>query len=158
MHGDGSVGTALAAIFGNCLATCIAAEAAPTKALGTFRRHQTPPSGGRTESLRKGLSGRDAARATMGHGWPFGACLWSNDGVRGVERSETRMAGARPFGSFWGDCQKEPAQQGGTTAPANPKNQQRHIPPRIPLQRTNAGASGAAFGIPKTQTPGTTGR
>lgn len=28
-------------------------------------------------------------------------------------------AGARPFGSFWGDCQKEPAQQGGTNASCN---------------------------------------
>ncbi|WP_278390078.1 hypothetical protein [Stutzerimonas kunmingensis] len=31
--------------------------------------------------------------------------------MREVERSETRMAGARLFGSFWGDCQKELAQQ-----------------------------------------------
>jgi hypothetical protein len=28
------------------------------------------------------------------------------DGVREVERSETRMQGARPFGYFWGVCQK----------------------------------------------------
>ena len=34
------------------------------------------------ESLRKGLSGMDAARAAMGQGWPFAACLWSNDGAR----------------------------------------------------------------------------
>ena len=53
------------------------------------------------ESSWKGLSGMDAARATMGQGWPFGAGPWSNDGVRKVERSETRMAGASPFGSFW---------------------------------------------------------
>jgi len=35
------------------------------------------------------------------------------------ERSAGPHAGARPFGSFWGDCQKEPAQQGGTNAPSN---------------------------------------
>ena len=34
------------------------------------------------ESLRKGLSGMDAARAAMGQGWPFAACPWSNDGTR----------------------------------------------------------------------------
>ncbi len=31
-------------------------------------------------------------------------------------------AGARPFGSFWGDCQKGLAQQGETNASANPAN------------------------------------
>ena len=46
----------------------------------------------------------DAARAAMGQGWPFAAGPRSNDGVRGVERSETRMQGHRPFGSFWGVC------------------------------------------------------
>jgi len=40
------------------------------------------PSEGRVESLRKGLSGMDAARAAMGQGWPFAAGLWSNDGAR----------------------------------------------------------------------------
>jgi hypothetical protein len=64
------------------------------------------PSGGRVESLRKGLSGMDAARAAMGQGWPFAACHWSNDGTREVERSETRMQGARLFAYFWGVCQK----------------------------------------------------
>jgi hypothetical protein len=29
----------------------------------------------------------------MGQGWPFAACLWNSDGVREVERSETRMPG-----------------------------------------------------------------
>jgi len=32
------------------------------------------------------------------------------------ERSAGPDVGARPFGSFWGDCQKEPAQQGGINA------------------------------------------
>ncbi|PKM25099.1 MAG: hypothetical protein CVV09_13450 [Gammaproteobacteria bacterium HGW-Gammaproteobacteria-13] len=52
------------------------------------------PSGGRVESLCKGVSGMDAARAAMGQGWPFAACPWSRDGAREVERSETRMWGA----------------------------------------------------------------
>src|SRR5690606_35830752 len=85
----------------------------PTRSVGTigekceaFRQLQTPPSGGRTESLRKGLSGMDAARATMGQGWPFDAGPWSNDGVREVERSETRMSGASVFGYFFRDWKK----------------------------------------------------
>ena len=45
------------------------------------------------ESLCKGLSGMDAARAAMGQGWPFAACPWSNDGTKEVSRSETRMSG-----------------------------------------------------------------
>ena len=40
------------------------------------------PSGGRAESLWKGLSGMDAARAAMGQGWPFAACPWNDDGAR----------------------------------------------------------------------------
>ena len=45
------------------------------------------------DSLRKGLSGRDAAQAAMGQGRPFTAGPWSNGGGRAVERSETRMPG-----------------------------------------------------------------
>ncbi len=66
------------------------------------------------ESLRRGASGMDAARGVKGHGWPLYAGPRSNDGTREVERSETRMEGARPFGFFWGDCQKKLAQQGET--------------------------------------------
>ena len=43
----------------------------------------------------------DAARAAMGLGWPFAAAPRSNDGVRGVERSETRMAGHSVFAYFF---------------------------------------------------------
>ena len=64
------------------------------------------PSEGRMESLCKGLSGMDAARAPMGQGRPFGACPWNNGGVRGVERSETRMSGASVFGYFFRDWKK----------------------------------------------------
>lgn len=49
----------------------------------------------------------DAARAAMGQGWPFvggppRSGPRSNDGVRGVERSETRMAGHSVFAYFFG--------------------------------------------------------
>jgi len=42
----------------------------------------------------------DAARAVMGQGRPFSACPRSNDGVRGVSRSETRMPGRVSFAYF----------------------------------------------------------
>ena len=76
------------------------------------------------ESLWKGLSGMDAARAAMGQGWPFAACPWSNDGTREVERSETHMQGARPFGYFWrgrpsGQLPKVTRRKGGTVGPGH---------------------------------------
>lgn len=45
------------------------------------------------QSLRRGVSGMDAARGVKGHGWPLYAGPWSGDGMREVERSETRMEG-----------------------------------------------------------------
>ncbi|HAQ27804.1 MAG TPA: hypothetical protein DCQ80_17865 [Pseudomonas sp.] len=41
----------------------------------TNRRLQTPLSEGRMESLRRGVSGMDAAKAVKGQGWPFTATL-----------------------------------------------------------------------------------
>ena len=63
-----------------------------------IRRHHSPLSGGRVQSLRRGASGMDAARglgvpAIKGHGWPLYAGPRSGDGTREVERSETRMEG-----------------------------------------------------------------
>ena len=46
------------------------------------------------ESLRKGLSGMDAARDAMGQGWPFAACPWNNDGAKEPRRRRGRMLGA----------------------------------------------------------------
>ncbi|EQM75396.1 hypothetical protein L686_19260 [Stutzerimonas stutzeri MF28] len=43
------------------------------------------------ESLRRGASGMDAARAVKGHGWPLRGDPRSSDEMREVERSETRM-------------------------------------------------------------------
>ena len=45
------------------------------------------------ESPWKGLSGMDAARAAMGQGWPFAACLWNGDGAN--EPGAKRRAGCR---------------------------------------------------------------
>ncbi len=63
---------------------------------------EPPLSGGRMESLRRGASGMDAARAVKGHGWPLRGDPRSSDGMREVERSETRMQGQDllvPFGA-----------------------------------------------------------
>ncbi len=51
--------------------------------------------GGRTQSSWKRLSGMDAAKAAMGHGWPTAAGLWNGDGVSEPSRSEGRMIGRR---------------------------------------------------------------
>jgi hypothetical protein len=54
------------------------------------------------ESARRGASGMDAARGVKGHGWPLYAGPRSGDGMREVERSETRMQGQDllvPFGA-----------------------------------------------------------
>jgi len=57
------------------------------------------------ESLCKGLSGMDAARAAMGQGWPFAACPWNDDGAREPDEVGP-YAGASLFAYFWGVCQK----------------------------------------------------
>ena len=68
----------------------------------TNELRQSPLSGGRAQSLRRGASGMDAARGVKGHGWPLYAGPRSGDGAREVERSETRMEGQDllvPFGA-----------------------------------------------------------
>ncbi len=59
----------------------------------TNRRLQTPLSEGRMESLRRGVSGMDAAKAVKGQGWPLRGDPRSSEGMREVARSETRMEG-----------------------------------------------------------------
>ncbi len=54
---------------------------------------ESPLSEGRAQEAWKGLSGMDAARAALGHGWPVAASPWNVTGAREVERSETRMQG-----------------------------------------------------------------
>ena len=68
----------------------------------------------------------DAARGAMGQGWPFATRPWSGDGAS--EPEAKRRAGWRGK-TFWfllGDCQKGPAQQGGTNANPKCSNGQRH--------------------------------
>ncbi|PAU63846.1 hypothetical protein BZL42_03395 [Pseudomonas indica] len=49
------------------------------------------------EALRRGTSGRDAARGVLGQGWPMYAGPRSSAGTREVSRSETRMMGCAFF-------------------------------------------------------------
>ena len=76
------------------LPTLRSVESRTTNSLhGPSDTTEPPLSGGRMESLRRGASGMDAARAVKGHGWPLRGDPRSSDGTREVERSETRMQG-----------------------------------------------------------------
>ena len=60
-------------------------------------------SGSRVESLCRGLSDMDVARAAMGQGWPFAAGPRSDDGTREPRRSRGWMSGLDllvPFGAM----------------------------------------------------------
>ena len=70
------------------------------------------------ESLRKGLSGMDAARAAMGQGWPFAACPWSNDGAREPDEVGPDARG-KTFWLLLGRLPKVTRRKGGTTRPDN---------------------------------------
>jgi hypothetical protein len=54
---------------------------------------EPPLSGGRAQVTWKGLSGMDAARAALGHGWPIAAGPWNVTGAREPRRSRGRMQG-----------------------------------------------------------------
>ena len=54
------------------------------------------------ESLWRGLSDMDVARAAMGQGWPFAAGPRNNDGAREPQRSWGRMPGLDLLVSFGG--------------------------------------------------------
>ncbi len=56
---------------------------------------------GRMESPCRGLSRRDAARGTSGHGRPVVPCPRSGDGMREPAAQRRAKVGARPFGFFW---------------------------------------------------------
>ncbi|BAP77317.1 hypothetical protein MT1_0141 [Pseudomonas sp. MT-1] len=66
------------------------------------------------ESARRGASGMDAARGVKGQGWPLYAGPGSADGMREVERSETRMEGQAflvtfsAFGKSDSPCRAKP--------------------------------------------------
>ena len=65
------------------------------------------------ESLRKGLSGMDAARAAMGQGWPFAAGPWSNDGAREPDAVGPDARG-KTFWLLLGQLPKVTRRKGGT--------------------------------------------
>ena len=63
----------------------------------SFRRlGSEPPSGGRTQALRRGTRGMNAERGTKGQGCPFVTCPRSGAGVREVwaRSGQTRMSGS----------------------------------------------------------------
>lgn len=66
------------------------------------------PSGGRVESLCKGLSGMDAARAAMGQGWPFAACPWNDDGAREPDEVGPDGRGTDLLLTFGASAKSEP--------------------------------------------------
>ena len=78
------------------------------------------------ESSWKGLSGMDAARATMGQGWPFDACPWNDDGAN--EPGAKRRAGWRgkPFWFLLGRLPKGTRPAGRNQCLSQLDNQQRH--------------------------------
>ena len=72
------------------------------------------------ESLCKGASRMDAAKGVKGQGRPLYAGPWSNDGVREVSRSETRMSGACFFCLlFFARAKKSEAPEGAQHARTN---------------------------------------
>lgn len=65
------------------------------------------------ESLCKGLSGMDAARAAMGQGRPFAAGPWSNDGAREPDEVGPDARG-KTFCLLLGRLPKVSRRKGGT--------------------------------------------
>ncbi len=93
------------------------------------------------ESPWKGLSGMDAARAAMGQGWPFAACLCNSDGAN--EPGAKRRAGCRGK-RFWlllsrltkvtrpagrNQCSKQPVKQQRHGRKKHPRSYNSHNPP-----------------------------
>ncbi len=76
------------------LPTLRSLEARTTSSLhGPSDAAKSPLSGGRAQVAWKGLSGMDAARAALGHGWPVAAGPWNVTGAREPRRSRGRMQG-----------------------------------------------------------------
>ena len=124
------------------------------------RRRRTPLSGGRMESAWRGVSGMDAARGVKGHGWPLYAGPRNVDGMREVERSETRMQGQDFLVPFGGPAIRATAKRDSpsrakpmhlpiTAIGCIPRSQRpkaspaetRHAPPRLRIRCTNAAPS-----------------
>ena len=129
------------------------------------RRCRTRLSGGRMESAWRGVRGMDAARglgvpAIKGHGWPLYAGPRNVEGMREVERSETRMQGQDflvPLGGAGhpatakrnSPSRAKPMHLAITAIGCIPRSQRpkaspaetRHATPRLRIRRTNAAPS-----------------
>jgi len=124
------------------------------------RRCRTPLSGGRMESAWRGVSGMDAARGVKGNGWPLYAGPRNVEGMREVERSETRMQGQDflvPLGGAGhpatakrnSPSRAKPMHLAITAIGCIPRSQRpkaspaetRHPPPRLRIRCTNAAPS-----------------
>ncbi len=101
---------------------------------------ESPLSGGRAQVAWKGLSGMDAARAAMGHGWPFAAGPWSVTGVREPRRSRGRMEGQAFLLTFFAfeksesPCKAKPvggAEESGTPPYLRPSQNGSYRTPRV---------------------------
>ena len=101
----------------------------------TNELRQSPLSGGRAQVAWKGLSGMDAARAAMGHGWPFAAGPWNVTGAREPRRSRGRMQGQDflvPFGATAKRNSPSRAKPARHTSTASDSHLQPHPPTAHP--------------------------
>ena len=81
----------------------------------------SPLSGGRAQVAWKGLSGMDAARAALGHGWPIAAGPWNVTGAREPRRSRGRMQGQAFLLTFSASGKSEsPSRAKPTLQPTRP--------------------------------------
>jgi len=121
------------------LPTLRSVESRTTNSLhGPSDTTEPPLSGGRMESLRRGASGMDAARAVKGHGWPLRGDPRSSDGTREVERSETRMQGQDLLVPFGATAKRD------SPSRAKPMQQQTSATgrtPRVPCQTPSRASS-----------------
>ena len=112
------------------------------------------------ESAWRGVSGMDAARGVKGNGWPLYAGPRNVEGMREVERSETRMQGQDflvPLGGAGhpatakrnSPSRAKPMHLAITAIGCIPRSQRpkaspaetRHATPRLRIRRTNAAPS-----------------
>ena len=124
------------------------------------RRCRTPLSGGRMESAWREVSGMDAARGVTGLGGPLYAGPRNVEGMREVERSETRMQGQDflvPLGGAGhpatakrnSPSRAKPMHLAITAIGCIPRSQRpkaspaetRHATPRLRIRRKNAAPS-----------------
>ena len=106
-----------------------------------------PLSEGRAQVIWKGLSGMDAARAALGHGWPVAAGPWNVTGAREPRRSRGRMQGQAFLLTFSAHGKsKSPSRAKPTPQPTRPigiaqRTQSPHVLYAATLSGTQASTS-----------------